>query len=45
MLSMSNVTSVASAASYYAEDNYYSQDENKAMSEWAGKGAEALAAR
>ena len=42
MLSMSNVTSVASAASYYAEDNYYSQDENKAMSEWAGKGAEAL---
>ena len=42
MLSMSNVTSVASAASYYAEDNYYSQDENRAMSEWAGKGAEAL---
>ncbi|NHZ99040.1 MobF family relaxase [Massilia sp. CCM 8734] len=42
MLSMSNVSSVASAASYYAEDNYYSQDENKAMSEWAGKGAEAL---
>jgi len=42
MLSMSNVSSVASAASYYAEDNYYSQDENKAMSAWAGKGAEAL---
>lgn len=42
MLSMTNVTSVASAASYYAEDNYYSKDENTAMSEWAGKGAEAL---
>lgn len=42
MLSMSNVTSVASAASYYAEDNYYSQDENQAMSEWAGKGSVAL---
>jgi conjugative relaxase-like TrwC/TraI family protein len=42
MLSMSNVSSVASAAAYYAEDNYYSQDENKAMSAWAGKGAEAL---
>ena len=42
MLSMTNVTSVASAASYYAEDNYYSQDENKAMSEWAGKGADIL---
>lgn len=42
MLSMSNVTSVASAASYYAEDNYYSKDENQAMSVWAGKGAEAL---
>ena len=42
MLSMSNVSSVASAASYYAEDNYYSQDENQAMSAWAGKGAEAL---
>lgn len=42
MLSMSNVSSVASAASYYAEDNYYSQDENRAMSAWAGKGAEML---
>lgn len=42
MLSMSNVSSVASAATYYAEDNYYSQDENQAMSVWAGKGAEAL---
>lgn len=42
MLSMSNVTSVASAAAYYAEDNYYSQEENREMSVWAGKGAEAL---
>lgn len=42
MLSMANVASVASAASYYAEDNYYSKEENTAMSTWAGKGAEAL---
>jgi conjugative relaxase-like TrwC/TraI family protein len=42
MLSMTNVSSVASAASYYAEDNYYSKDENQAMSTWEGKGAEAL---
>lgn len=42
MLSMSNVKSVASAASYYAEDNYYSQEENREMSVWAGKGAEEL---
>ena len=43
MLSMSNVGSVAAAASYYAEDNYYSQDENQAKSSWEGKGAESLA--
>lgn len=42
MLSMSNVTSAAAASSYYAEDNYYSQDENQAKSVWEGKGAESL---
>lgn len=42
MLSMSNVPSVASAATYYAEDNYYSNDESQSQSSWAGKGAELL---
>jgi conjugative relaxase-like TrwC/TraI family protein len=42
MLSMSNVKNVGSASSYYAEDNYYTKDENREMSVWAGKGAEAL---
>lgn len=42
MLSMSNVSSAASASSYYAEDNYYSKEQHQAMSAWEGKGAEAL---
>jgi conjugative relaxase-like TrwC/TraI family protein len=42
MLSMSNVSSAASASSYYAEDNYYSKEQNQAMSVWEGGGAGAL---
>lgn len=42
MLSMSNIGSVGQAASYYAEDNYYSQDENQARSAWEGEGAQRL---
>ncbi|WP_158643060.1 MobF family relaxase [Pseudoduganella lurida] len=39
---MSNLKSVASAASYYADDNYYTQDQNAARSAWQGEGAAAL---
>jgi conjugative relaxase-like TrwC/TraI family protein len=42
MLSMSNVTSVAAAGAYYAEDNYYSEGENQARSAWEGRGAAEL---
>lgn len=42
MISMSNVTSVGAAGSYYASDNYYSRDENQVQSVWQGHGAEVL---
>lgn len=42
MISMSNVSSPSAAGGYYAEDNYYSQDENQASSQWLGAGAEEL---
>ncbi len=42
MISMSNLKGVGSAAAYYAEDNYYTQDENQARSAWQGEGAAAL---
>lgn len=42
MISMSNVSDVGAAGSYYAEDNYYSEGENQARSAWEGRGAELL---
>lgn len=42
MISMSNLKSVAHAAGYYAEDNYYTQDESTARSTWQGEGAALL---
>lgn len=42
MISISNLKSVSAAAGYYAEDNYYTQDESTARSMWQGEGASAL---
>ncbi|KVC97030.1 AAA family ATPase [Burkholderia ubonensis] len=42
MLSLHNVGSAAQAQTYFAKDNYYTQDENAEHSAWFGKGAAAL---
>jgi conjugative relaxase-like TrwC/TraI family protein len=42
MLSLNNVGSAGQALHYFSKDNYYTQDEGLAKSEWFGKGAEAL---
>ncbi|MBB3221720.1 MobF family relaxase [Pseudoduganella umbonata] len=42
MISTSNLKSVSAAAGYYAEDNYYTQDESTERSMWQGEGAAAL---
>jgi conjugative relaxase-like TrwC/TraI family protein len=43
MLSLKNVRSAATAATYYEKDNYYtSSEEARDRSEWWGRGAEAL---
>lgn len=39
MLSMAGLKSAAQAGSYYSKDNYYTQDEASAASEWTGAGA------
>ncbi|KVD94669.1 AAA family ATPase [Burkholderia stagnalis] len=42
MLSLHNVGSAAQAQTYFAKDNYYTQDENTEHSAWFGKGAATL---
>ena len=42
VVSVSAVGSVAGAAAHYAADNYYTQDQSAAHSEWSGEGAARL---
>ncbi|AJY38074.1 relaxase domain-containing protein (plasmid) [Burkholderia humptydooensis] len=42
MLSLHNVSNAAQAQTYFAKDNYYTQDENAEHSAWFGKGAATL---
>ena len=42
MLSMASVNSAGGAASYFAKDNYYSNEESAESSQWYGAGAEML---
>ena len=42
MLTISNVGSVGQAGSYYAADNYYTEDQSREYSAWDGEGAKAL---
>ncbi len=42
MISLAAVGSAGAAASYYAKDNYYTQDQATDASLWTGQGAEAL---
>jgi conjugative relaxase-like TrwC/TraI family protein len=45
MLSVAAVSSSSGAASYFAQDNYYTASENEEAGRWAGKGSEALGLR
>lgn len=42
MLSVASVSSAGGAANYFAKDDYYVGDGPAELSEWGGKGAEAL---
>ncbi len=42
MLSVASVSSASGAANYFAKDDYYVGDGPAELSEWGGKGAEAL---
>ena len=42
MLSVASVASAGGAANYFAKDDYYVGDGPAELSEWGGKGAEAL---
>ena len=42
MLSIASVSSAGGAANYFAKDDYYVGDGPAELSEWGGKGAEAL---
>ncbi|MFX6258709.1 relaxase domain-containing protein, partial [Acinetobacter baumannii] len=42
MLSVASVGSAGGAANYFAKDDYYVGDGPAELSEWDGKGAEAL---
>ena len=42
MLSMASIGSASSAGSYYANDNYYTADDQLGQSEWGGEAAAAL---
>lgn len=42
MLNVANVKNSSHGMSYYAKDNYYSNEQGVANSSWQGKGAEAL---
>ncbi|KWI31994.1 MobF family relaxase [Burkholderia stagnalis] len=42
MLSLHNVSNAAQAQTYFAKDNYYTQNENTEHSAWFGKGAATL---
>ena len=42
MLNVANVKNSSHGMSYYAKDNYYSNEHGVANSSWQGKGAEAL---
>jgi conjugative relaxase-like TrwC/TraI family protein len=42
MLSIGSIKSASGAASYYAKDNYYTENSAQDASIWFGKGAEAL---
>jgi conjugative relaxase-like TrwC/TraI family protein len=39
MLSVASLSSAAQAGSYYSKDNYYTAEDARATSEWAGQGA------
>jgi conjugative relaxase-like TrwC/TraI family protein len=39
MLSVASLSSAAQAGSYYSKDNYYTAEDARATSEWAGEGA------
>jgi conjugative relaxase-like TrwC/TraI family protein len=42
MMSLAAVSGGSAAASYYSQDNYYTNEQGAEASEWFGKGAEAL---
>ena len=42
MISVNAVSSASNAATYYAQDNYYTADQAEGASAWAGEGADAL---
>ena len=42
MISVAAVSSAGDAAGYYAQDNYYTADQQHDASAWAGQGADEL---